>query len=69
MSGRATKALTEFISERGIKGIAISRATGISVNILYPCLKGEREMRADEFMKVCEFVQADPMELYKSATE
>lgn len=62
----ATKNLVNFINRKGIKGSAIIEATGITRNVLYPCLQGRRELRADEFMAICIFAGANPEEMYKT---
>ena len=53
-----------YIKEQGIKICAISDVTGISSNILYRSFTGERELRADEFFRICEFLKVDPNEFY-----
>ena len=57
--------LIDFINRKGIKGSAIIEATGITANVLYPCMQGRRELRADEFMAICIFTGANPEEMYK----
>lgn len=59
----ATKALAAYINEKGISIKAISDGTGLSEGILYPSLgKGRgRELRADEYLKVCVFLELDPL--------
>lgn len=65
MQGTATHNLMEYIKQRGIKGSAISTATGISAGVLYPVMSGRRELRADEFLAICKFTGADPKEMYQ----
>lgn len=63
--GTATMHLMNFIREKGIKGSAISTATGITAGVLYPAMQGRRELRADEFLAICKFTGADPKEMYR----
>lgn len=65
LHGKATANLAKFIKAKGIKGSAISAATGIAIGVLYPCMQGRRELRADEYLAICLFTGADPMEMYK----
>lgn len=65
MQGTATHNLMGYIKQRGIKGSAISAATGITAGVLYPAMQGRRELRADEFLAICKFTGADPKEMYQ----
>ena len=59
----ATKALAAFIKEKGISIKTLSEATKLSEGILYPSLGSGRgrELRADEFLAICVFLEVDPM--------
>lgn len=65
MQGTATHNLMEYIDRKGIKGSAIIAATGISAGVIYPVMSGRRELRADEFLAICNFTGADPKEMYQ----
>jgi len=65
LQGTATANLMKFIKVKGIKGSAISAATGITKGVLYPCMQGRRELRADDFLAICEFTGADPKQMYE----
>lgn len=65
VQGKATANLMEYIKEKGIKGSAISAATGITAGVLYPAMQGRRELRADEFLAICKFTGADPEQMYR----
>ena len=55
------QAIAREISERGIRISAVSEKTGIRYSLLQPSLKGRRELRADELLAVCAFLNMDPM--------
>ena len=59
----ATKKLAEYLNRRGISIAAILKATGLSKQPLYMSLGSGRgrELRADEFLKICAFLEVDPM--------
>lgn len=54
------KNVLDYIDERGIKIEAVCRATGISRNVIQAVKMRGRKLRADEFQKVCIFLQEDP---------
>lgn len=49
------------IRERGMTIRAVSEKTGIPYSHLQTSLKGTREMRADEFLKLCVQLEINPM--------
>jgi len=55
--------IAEKMREKGITAAAVSRKTGISKGRLYPSLAGKRELRADEFLLICQMLQLDPWEM------
>lgn len=59
----ATKELAKSLGERGITIAAVINGTGLSREVAYRSLgkNSTRELRADEFLKVCAFAQIDPM--------
>ena len=42
---------------KGIRIKSLSCATGISYAVLQPCFSGKRKLRADEFLKICVFLE------------
>lgn len=65
---RTTHALSRHIKRKGISIAAIASGTGLKPGVLYPSLSGERPLRADEFLAICEFVGVDPM-LLRTTTD
>lgn len=59
---KPTRLLATYIKEKGIKLAAISSGTGITKGVLYPSLGSGRgrELRVDEFMKICLFLDVEP---------
>ncbi len=58
-----TKAVANYIKSKGISVKTISERTGISYSVLYDSLCSKtrnRDLRADEFMAVCNFLEKDP---------
>ncbi len=45
--------IMNYIKENGIKQIAISRKTGISMSSLNATLNGKRRLYAEEFREIC----------------
>lgn len=64
-----TKKLGNYIKERGISIARISEATGISYQILANCFdeKKSRELKADELLLVCRFIEVDPFDFMDAA--
>ncbi|MBP3488841.1 MAG: hypothetical protein J6K53_10650 [Roseburia sp.] len=65
----ATKNVAAYINKMGISIKAISNNTGLSQGVLYSSLGTgrERELRADEFLAICIFLDKDPMGFYKES--
>lgn len=62
MTDNATCILADYVNRKGIKISAISRGTGISDGILRRSLSTkERDLRADEFLGICDFLGENPM--------
>lgn len=60
-----TKNVSRYVSEKGFNLSKLSRETGIPYGSLYAslCDDGrERDLRDDEFIKICLFVGANPMD-------
>lgn len=58
-----TKAIADYIKEKGISVKKVSDKTGIPYCVLYDSLCSKtrnRDLRADEFMAVCNFLEKDP---------
>ena len=48
------------IKDRGMTIKAVSIRTGIPYSKLQPSMRGRRELRADEYMKLCALLDVDP---------
>ena len=55
-----TKAISEFIKDKGFQIKIIAQKTGVSQNVLYNSFSGKRKLRADEYLAVCDFLGKDP---------
>ncbi|MBR4702315.1 MAG: helix-turn-helix transcriptional regulator [Oscillospiraceae bacterium] len=55
--------ISKAIKESGMTVAAVSRMTGIDYNKLQPCMKGRRELRANEFLELCALLRLDPREV------
>ena len=62
-----TKAVSEFVKDKGYQTSVIAKKTGISVNSLYKSFGGNRRLRADEYLSLCDFLGVDPREFRKTA--
>lgn len=60
----ATKFLAKYLRTKGIQLSTISNSTNIPYGKLWSSLspKGTRELRADEFLSICKFIDKNPME-------
>ena len=60
----ATKKLADYIKEKGIAITEISSTTKIPYIALWSSLSpsGTRDLRADEFLAVCLFLEKNPMD-------
>lgn len=67
----ATQKMAEYVNEMGISINTIAKKTGLSTNVLYPSLslksKRQRELRVDEFLAICFFLDKDPRGFYKES--
>lgn len=67
MKDNATRRVSEYIEEKGLNIMNLSRKTGVPYGILQrSVVRRERDLRADEFLKICEFLQIDPLSMYCS---
>lgn len=48
------------INDSGLKIKAVSEKTGINYQRLQTCIRGQREMRIDEYLTLCAFFSLDP---------
>ena len=60
-----TNLIADIVADKGIKIARISEATGIPYQKLCVSLDKtkSRELRADELVKVCKFLDINPLEL------
>lgn len=63
---KATNCVAEYVNKLGIKISSISRGTGVPDGILRRSLSAkERDLRADEFLAICNFLGKSPFDFYK----
>ncbi len=65
----ATRKISEFVREKGFNLSDMSRKTGIPYGALYSSLcnnSRDRDLKADEFLSVCKFLEKDPMDFADS---
>ena len=58
--GKAESVIAETIKESGMTIKAVSAKTGIPYGRLQPSVSGTRELRADEFLRLCALFGLDP---------
>ena len=63
------KALSEYVDQHGIKQAAIARALGIRTHRIHEIMRLKSEMKASEFMLICEFIDKDPNEFNLKKTK
>lgn len=56
------KKMAAVVADSGMTITFVSAKTGISYGKLYASLKGKRELRADEFLSLCQLFRLDPCE-------
>lgn len=52
--------VSAYIDKMGIRYSHVCKATGIDKRALYDILKLRRELRADEYMKICAALDVSP---------
>lgn len=60
-----TQNIADYIKERGIPLMEISRRTEIPYSIIYSCFAENyrnRDLRADELLKICKTLKVNPMD-------
>lgn len=67
----ATKKLSDYISEKGINIKNMAAAIGMSYAPLFDSLsqKGKRNLRASEFLSVCNFLNLNPMDFHEKSED
>lgn len=58
--GKAEDMIARAIEDKGMTIMAVSRKTGIPYGKLQPSVKGNRDLRADEFLELCALLGLDP---------
>ena len=59
--------LKNIVENRGVKLTAISKATGIPVDLISRSFLGKRKLLADEFLSICSFLDLDASSFLKNA--
>lgn len=57
------------IKRRGMTIRAVSNMSGVPYSKLQPSLQERRELRADEFLSICQILDMDPMAVAKKTDE
>ena len=66
----ATNRVAEYVSKLGVKVTTISKATGIPDGMLRRSLSSkERSLRADEFLKICGFLEKEPLDFAQNTDQ
>ncbi len=64
-----TNEVAKYIREKGIRVSAISKQTGLSKDVLYNSLGGNRKLRVDEFLLICKFLNIQPEYFFGQSEE
>ncbi len=64
-----TNEVAKYIKEKGIRVSAISKQTGLSKDVLYNSLSGNRKLRVDEFLVICKFLETQPEYFFSQPEE
>jgi Cdc6-like AAA superfamily ATPase len=67
---RATKKVSEYVRQKGFNLSEISRKTKLPYMVLYDSLmneKRDRDLRVDEFLKLCSHLDVDPISSTESS--
>lgn len=57
------------IKRRGMTIRAVSNMSGVPYSKLQPSLQERRELRAEEFLSICQILDMDPMAIAKKTDE
>lgn len=69
MADIATNHIADYVDKMGVRLTVMSKETGISYEILRRSLSNrDRDLRADEFIEICNFLQKDPMDFSKAVS-
>lgn len=52
--------LNEIVEARCVSKQALALKAGIPYQTLYRCLRGEQDLKADEFLAVCKVLEVNP---------
>lgn len=67
MSDMPTMSISKYVAEKGIKISTLARETNISDGVLRRSLATcERDLRANEFLKICNFLGKNPFDFYQA---
>lgn len=57
-----TNRVAQYVRDKGISVVRIAERTGLPYGSIYPslCANPTRSLRADEFMRICAFLDIDP---------
>lgn len=66
---RGTEAVIKYVRDKGIKLSKIAQETGISYGKITRSLNNDytRTLTVDEYFKICDFLEVDPLTLYETA--
>ena len=68
-----TKNVAKYLREKGINLSVLAKRTGIPYSVLYSSLglksQVDRELRADELMSICLFLDLNPMDFIDLNTD
>lgn len=64
MKTAVQKKIRAYVDSKGIKRSHIASASGIDRRALSDIMCCRRELRADEYMKICEALEVEPNEFY-----
>lgn len=66
-----TAAVAEYVKEKGIAVTGIAEKTGLPYGAIYPslCPAPTRKLRADEFMRICLFLEVPPEQFWNKSTK
>ena len=57
--------IRDTVKKRGMTIKAVSEQAGVRYSCLQPSLQGRRELRADEYLKICGLLGIDPRSYQK----
>jgi hypothetical protein len=57
-----TVRLSDYIVTKGYKLTSIAAGSGVNYDTLWRCVNGVQQMTAEDFMKVCLYIEKNPMD-------